>query len=348
MRRTDMKSCQPYQAFCRSCNVFACRPNHTRPSSHGSLCRAHTSFAYQAERNGCNGWPCWPENHMLAVHVCKIRTCFVGLFQSSPAKHMPYNGFEGCLETRTSFGLSCTHNKDPCLPFRWISHRCLVGLKLMCSAGQDLSTAGRRLGMDGKRSILFWHIIRIAEELPEKPKWIFLENVPGIRQLALRQVAGALSDAGYDARWTTLRVSAIGGHHRRERWFCLARLRPSAPVADPTSATGKPDALPELRKSPDVGVQQGVQPVACGPAYQTGFWLCEPRVDRMANGVSPKVDRCRLRRNHMLGNAVCPPQALFAFRVLAGLGPYPAKSSASKTRNLSGPLQTPEEVPIDE
>lgn len=233
-------------------------------------------------------------------------------------------------------------------PYLLLFHVEEKGLKCMCVAGQDLSTAGRRLGMDGKRSVLFWHIIRIAEELPKKPEWIFLENVPGIRQLALRQVAGALSDAGYDVRWTTLRVSAIGGHHRRERWFGLARLRPPAPVADTSGPPREPDAVPELQQPADGCIQQGVQGLACGPAYQTGFWLCEPGVDRMADGVSPKVDRCRLRRNHMLGNAVCPPQALFAFRVLAGLAPYPAKPPAPKRGALPGPHKPVEESSVDD
>lgn len=229
-----------------------------------------------------------------------------------------------------------------------VLHPTLLILKRACVSGQDLSTAGRRLGMDGKRSVLFWHVIRIAEELPKKPEWIFLENVPGIRQLALRQVATALSDAGYDVRWTTLRVSAIGGHHRRERWFGLARLRPPAPVADPPGASGEPDALPELQQPADGNIQPRVQELARGPAYQTGFWLCEPGVDRMADGVSPRMDRCRLRRNHMLGNAVCPPQALFAFRILAGLGPYPAKSAPPKRGMLSRSHQPIEEPFVDE
>ncbi|KAK9827044.1 hypothetical protein WJX74_004616 [Apatococcus lobatus] len=185
--------------------------------------------------------------------------------------------------------------------------------------------------MDGKRSVLFWQIMRVAtEELPARPRYIFLENVPGIRTLALKQVARALSDAGYDARWTTLRVSAIGGHHRRERWFCLARLRPPPAVAHPPGSPGEPDALPELRQPPDGGLQPELRRLARGPAYQTRLWLREPGIPRVVDGVPSQLDRFHLRRNHMLGNAVCPPQVLFAFRALAGLGPYPAKVPAGK------------------
>jgi hypothetical protein len=41
---------------------------------------------------------------------------------------------------------------------------------------QDLSVAGRRAGLAGERSGLFWHIIRLVDEL--HPRWIVLENVP--------------------------------------------------------------------------------------------------------------------------------------------------------------------------
>lgn len=43
---------------------------------------------------------------------------------------------------------------------------------------QDLSVAGRRSGLCGERSGLFFEIIRIAKEI--KPTWGLLENVPGL------------------------------------------------------------------------------------------------------------------------------------------------------------------------
>jgi DNA (cytosine-5)-methyltransferase 1 len=49
---------------------------------------------------------------------------------------------------------------------------------------QDLSTAGRRAGLDGKRSNLFYEAIRIIDEMRDKthgqyPKYAVWENVPG-------------------------------------------------------------------------------------------------------------------------------------------------------------------------
>jgi DNA (cytosine-5)-methyltransferase 1 len=43
---------------------------------------------------------------------------------------------------------------------------------------QDVSVAGHGVGLEGKRSGLFFEIMRLAEEI--KPKFIFLENVPNI------------------------------------------------------------------------------------------------------------------------------------------------------------------------
>lgn len=43
---------------------------------------------------------------------------------------------------------------------------------------QDLSIAGRRAGLGGARSGLFWHVVRLAREL--RPRWLLLENVPGL------------------------------------------------------------------------------------------------------------------------------------------------------------------------
>ena len=43
----------------------------------------------------------------------------------------------------------------------------------------DLSVAGRRAGLAGKRSGLWWEMLRVIEEL--RPTWVVIENVPGLR-----------------------------------------------------------------------------------------------------------------------------------------------------------------------
>lgn len=100
---------------------------------------------------------------------------------------------------------------------------------------QDLSVAGRRAGLDGKRSGLFFEVTRIADD---SDAWlIVLENVAGIAsatatvmdeeegeldERAAARVVGELADLGWNAEWIVVSAADVGGNHVRERWFCLA------------------------------------------------------------------------------------------------------------------------------
>jgi len=100
---------------------------------------------------------------------------------------------------------------------------------------QDLSLAGRRAGLDGKRSGLFFEICRIADDCGAR--FLFLENVAGIAsatatvvdeaegeldERAASRVLGELADRGWNAEWVTLSAASVGASHGRERWFCWA------------------------------------------------------------------------------------------------------------------------------
>jgi len=100
---------------------------------------------------------------------------------------------------------------------------------------QDLSLAGRRAGLDGARSGLFFNIVDIADACGAR--FLFLENVAGIasatasvmdeaegalEERAAARVLGELADRGWDAEWLTLSASEVGASHGRARWFCFA------------------------------------------------------------------------------------------------------------------------------
>lgn len=85
---------------------------------------------------------------------------------------------------------------------------------------QDLSLAGRRKGLEGERSGLFYEIIRLTKEIC--PTFVFIENVEGIRTKGLREVTRAFADLGYDIRWTRVSAKSVGANHRRNRFFGLA------------------------------------------------------------------------------------------------------------------------------
>ncbi len=85
---------------------------------------------------------------------------------------------------------------------------------------QDLSVAGNGAGLEGKRSGLFYEVVRLAKEI--QPSFIFLENVPAIRTRGLEDVVRALTEIRYDCRWLCISASDVGANHKRERWFLLA------------------------------------------------------------------------------------------------------------------------------
>jgi len=95
---------------------------------------------------------------------------------------------------------------------------------------QDLSVAGRRKGLAGERSGLFWHIIRLVDEL--HPRWIVLENVPGLlsseggRDMGI--VLGALGECGYGVSYRVLDAQHFGVPQRRRRVFIVAGRRAGA------------------------------------------------------------------------------------------------------------------------
>ena len=88
---------------------------------------------------------------------------------------------------------------------------------------QDISVAGRQAGIkQGTRSGLFYELMRVIRQL--RPRYIVLENVAAITTNGLNIVLGSLAEAGYDAEWSCIRASDMGGCHRRDRWWLVAYL----------------------------------------------------------------------------------------------------------------------------
>lgn len=91
---------------------------------------------------------------------------------------------------------------------------------------QDLSIAGKRAGLAGSRSGLFWEIIRLLEET--KAQYCILENVPGA--LSSQQgndfaiILNALDELGYRLAWRILDAQYFGVPQRRRRVFIVGSL----------------------------------------------------------------------------------------------------------------------------
>ena len=96
---------------------------------------------------------------------------------------------------------------------------------------QDLSVAGKRAGLAGKRSGLFWEICRLLDET--RTQTFILENVPGLlnsnggRDMAV--VIEALVKRGYRVGWRVLDARYFGVPQRRRRVFIVGCLGNSGP-----------------------------------------------------------------------------------------------------------------------
>jgi DNA (cytosine-5)-methyltransferase 1 len=91
---------------------------------------------------------------------------------------------------------------------------------------QDLSVAGRRAGLSGSRSGLFWEICRLLDET--KAQSFILENVPGLLSSNegrdMGTVIRALEERGYSVAWRVLDAQHFGVAQRRRRVFIIGHL----------------------------------------------------------------------------------------------------------------------------
>ena len=91
---------------------------------------------------------------------------------------------------------------------------------------QDLSTAGQRRGFGGTRSVLYYEMTRIVDEL--RPPYFLWENVPGLLSSRGRHdfaaVLAEMDRIGYMGGWRVLDARHFGLAQRRRRVFgCFAR-----------------------------------------------------------------------------------------------------------------------------
>ena len=99
---------------------------------------------------------------------------------------------------------------------------------------QDLSVAGKRAGLAGERSGLFWEIARIVEET--QSEYFLIENVPGLlssnKGRDFGVVIGTMADLGYSIGWRVLDAQYFGVPQRRRRVFIVGRRSSSDGVAE--------------------------------------------------------------------------------------------------------------------
>ena len=88
---------------------------------------------------------------------------------------------------------------------------------------QDLSYAGKGLGLSGPRSGLWSEFKRAIRVV--RPRYVLVENIPGLLSRGMGAVLGDLASLGYDAEWQSLPAAAFGAPHLRWRVFIVAHSR---------------------------------------------------------------------------------------------------------------------------
>ena len=148
------------------------------------------------------------------------------------------------------------HN-DVTTAIDWAKENDLIGrVDIVCGGFpcQDVSVAGKRAGIAGARSGLFWDAIQFAREV--KAQTIILENVPGL--LSSNQgrdfgiVLSAMADAGYGhIEWRVLDSQFFGVPQRRRRVFIVGSVidRSKSPIfIEPESKSGYFKKVKKQRK----------------------------------------------------------------------------------------------------
>lgn len=164
---------------------------------------------------------------------------------------------------------------------------------------QDLSLAGKGVGLSGERSGLWFEYLRIIKEA--RPRGVLIENVPGLLRRGLDVVVGGLVDAGYAVEATRLKASDVGAIHRRERVFVIAYAKCEQLRIGQGRSSGKSGQGTPLTPI------DGVERFAPGTSKR----MSQPLVDRAGDGIPHRMDRLKA-----LGNAVVPSCAYVAARRL--------------------------------
>src|SRR5690606_32078366 len=142
-------------------------------------------------------------------------------------------GLERALGARTVWQSEVDPHADTVLAHHWPAAPNLGDLRavdwgsvesvdVMCFGFpcQDISSAGRRAGLEGEKSGLWFDCADAVRVL--RPRFVFVENVGALLVRGFGTVAGDLAAMGYVGRWGCLRSSDVGAPHRRERVFLAA------------------------------------------------------------------------------------------------------------------------------
>ena len=212
---------------------------------------------------------------------------------------------------------------------------------------QDISSAGKGAGIEGKRSGMWFQMARVIREVG--PRFVFVENSPLLTRRGLNRVLGDLAAMGYDARWGVLGAVDAGAPHKRDRIWILAQSHSTGAgslmgetgnahgrdggeyvqalrQAHGAHGSNRTDATSESADVADADCSQreGARLSSGGNSPHSdslpssSWWRQDPAeapesdVGRMADGVAARVDRLKA-----IGNGQVPIVAALAWQILS-------------------------------
>lgn len=169
----------------------------------------------------------------------------------------------------------------------------------------DVSIAqGRnRKGLDGEQSGLWREYARLIGEL--RPRFVIVENTPGLLSLGMGDVLGDLAGIGYDAEWFCVPAASIGAPHIRDRlWMVCYPYRDGEPVGAVDDAMARLPGVGADTTSIGLSIWKGL--LACweeadAAASSPERWAAQPGIPVVVDGFPGRAHAVRA-----IGNSVVP------------------------------------------
>lgn len=222
---------------------------------------------------------------------------------------------------------------------------------------QDLSQAGKTLGLEGERSSLISEVFWLLRNR-RRVEWLVLENVPFMLRLGrgrtMEVIVSNLSELGYRWAYRVVDSRAFGLPQRRRRVFLVASLsndprdvllsedagEPEPRLADGRTAAGfywtegnrglgwAVDAVPTIKGGSGVGIPSPPAIWAPGQGiFKPGLRDAE-RMQGFPPDWTKPAERVVMSRHRwkLIGNAVSPPAATWLGRRLSEPLPYSSEN----------------------
>lgn len=210
---------------------------------------------------------------------------------------------------------------------------------------QDLSLAnqGKRQGLEGARSGLFYMFAELIRAQEKKPRWIFMENVPGLLNSRkgddFRRLLYTMDELGYGVSWRVLDAKYFGTPQRRRRVYIVGSYRSlrSAEVLFESGATSIVDKaggfeehshVTRFTEDPRIANFYAIQHAGIGRIPSAG-----PQAKGYRN--DGETYTCDSRGS---SDAICKTDAPFGIRASSGLS---AGLDSSRWRALGNAVAVP-------